>query len=78
MTSVTDLFTEGLSKYEEPKHLYDLIDMDKFCLYDGTKGIYEHNIENNIPFDETLHSTQKGQKAFCEDVIIPKVEKYFK
>jgi len=78
MTSVTDLFTEGLSKYEEPKHLYDLIDMDKFCLYDGTKGIYEHNVENNIPFDETMHSTQKGQKAFCEDVIIPKVEEYFK
>jgi hypothetical protein len=78
MTSVTDLFTEGLSKYEEPKHLYDLIDMDKFCLYDGTKGIYEHNIENNIPFDETKHSTREGHEAFCEDVIIPKVEKYFK
>jgi len=78
MTSVTDLFTEGLSKYEEPKHLYDLIDMDKFCLYDGTKGIYEHNIENNIPFDETKYSTREGHEAFCEDVIIPKVEKYFK
>ena len=78
MTSLNDLFTEGLSKYEEPKHLYNLIDMDKFCLYDGTKGIYEHNVENNIPFDETMHSTQKGQRVFCEDVIIPKVEEYFK
>ncbi len=78
MTSVTDLFTEGLSKYEEPKHLYNLIDMDKFCLYDGTKGIYEHNIENNIPFDKTMHSTREGHEAFCEDVIISKVEKYFK
>ena len=78
MTSLNDLFTEGLSKYEEPKHLYDLIDMDKFCLYDGTKGIYEHNIENNIPFDHTIHSTREGHEAFCADVITPKVEEYFK
>ena len=78
MTSVNDLFTEGLSKYDEPKHLYNLIDMDKFCLYDGTKGMYEHNIENNIPFDKTKHPTREGHEAFCEDVIIPKVEKYFK
>ncbi len=78
MTSLDDLFTEGLSKYEEPKHLYDLIDMDRFCLYNGTKGIMEHNIENEIPFDHTMHSTAKGHKAFCEDVIIPNVEKYFK
>lgn len=78
MTSMNDLFTEGLSKYEEPKHLYDLIDMDKFCLYEGTKGIYEHNVENNIPFDNTVHSTQEGHEAFCEDVIMPKIEEYFK
>ena len=77
MTSIDDLFTEGLSKHEETRHLYDLINMDKFCLYDGTKGIMEHNRENNIPFDHTMHSTAKGHKAFCEDVIIPKVEKYF-
>ena len=78
MTSMNDLFVEGLSKYEEPKHLYDLIDMDRFCLYNGTKGIMEHNRENEIPFDHTMHSTREGHEAFCEDVIIPKVEKYFK
>ncbi len=78
MTSLDDLFTYGLSKYEEPKHLYNMIDMNKFCLYNGTKGIMEHNIENEIPFDKVMHPTTEGYRAFSEDVIIPKVKKYFK
>jgi hypothetical protein len=74
MTSMNDLFTEGLSKHKDLKYLYDLIDMNRFCLYDGTKGIWEHNEENGYPLDETHHPTKEGHQAFCADIILPKLK----
>lgn len=75
MTSVEDIFTEGISKYKNLNHLYKLIDFNKFCLYKETKGITEHNIENGYLLDEGHHPTKEGNVAFCNDIIIPHIEK---
>lgn len=61
-------------KYENVKHLFEMVDFSMWC----KPGLIEYSRQNNLPFSDSSHPAESAHQTYVDNIIIPTLDKYFK
>ena len=75
MSTYTSEVLRGVKDNSDCKHLYDLIDFDKWLPVDGIYEWVKDNIgEDGFPSKDDFHPSSFAHKEFTDKVIVPFIE----